>query len=258
MALQVIGAGFGRTGTRSLQHALELLGFGPCAHMADLIDDPRGIDQWGEAARRAGRGEPVDWDRLLGRYRATVDWPGCAFWEELAGAYPHAKVVLTVRDPERWYESVRSTIYAPRQMRRASRLASAAITVGGFAAPGPRRALRLADELIWDGLFGGRFEDRAHALAVFRRHVEAVTARIPPERLLVYEVREGWGPLCRFLGVEPPPAVPFPHLNEAAAFRRLVGRRLALGGVGFAILGAATVSGARRAAASLQSRPRVG
>jgi len=250
--LQVIGAGFGRTGTRSLQAALEIVGFGPCAHGATLIDDPRSIDRWREAARRRAQGQPVDWDVLLGPYQATVDWPAAHFWEDLAVAYPGAKVVLTVRDPDRWYDSARDTIYGPRRLRRASPLAGAAITLGGLAAPGPRRALRLADELIWDGLFGGRFEDRSHALAVFRRHVEAVTARLPPERLLVYDVREGWSPLCRFLGVDPP-REPFPHLNDGAEFRRLVGRRLALGGLGFALLGAATVSGARRAAGFVEA-----
>ncbi len=246
MVLRVIGAGFGRTGTRSLQAALEPLGFGPCAHMADLIDDPGGIDRWEGAVQCAAGGQVVDWEGVLPGYRATVDWPGAHFWAELAGAYPEAKVVLTVRDPERWYESARETIYGPRRLRRASRLASAAIALGGLAAPGPRRALRLADDLIWDGVFGGRFEERAHAVAVFRRHVEAVTDTIPPERLLVYEVKQGWGPLCRFLGVEPPAGVPFPHLNDGAAFRRLVGQRLALGGIGFALLGGATVSGAGR------------
>lgn len=150
-------------------------------------------------------------------------------------------MILTVRDPARWYECARGTIYGRRRLRRGSRLAAAAITLGGLAAPGPRRAPRLAVELIWDGLFGGRFAERAHAVGFFRRHVEAVIARVPVERLLVYEVRQGWGPLCRFLGIEPP-SVPFPHLNDSAEFRRLVGRRLALGGVGFALLSAATLS----------------
>src|SRR5712692_3824595 len=105
--LKIIGAGFGRTGTLSLKHALEELGFGPCYHMEELFDKP-GVDaQWDAIVR----GEPVDWNTVFKGYQATVDWPACAFYKALMQAYPDAKVLLTVRDPEKWYESVSSTIY---------------------------------------------------------------------------------------------------------------------------------------------------
>ena len=109
--MKVIGAGFGRTGTMSLKEALEELGFGPCYHAIELFENPAHAGLW-EAAER---GEPVDWDELLGGYEATVDWPGCTFYKDLMQAYPDAKVLLNVWDPERWYESAANTIYNIRR-----------------------------------------------------------------------------------------------------------------------------------------------
>jgi hypothetical protein len=105
--MKVIGAGFGRTGTMSLKVALEQLGYGPCYHMVELFEYPDDVERWEAAVR----GEPVNWKEILAGYRATVDWPGAAFYKELAERYPEAGVILTVRDPERWYESARNTIF---------------------------------------------------------------------------------------------------------------------------------------------------
>ena len=213
--MRVIGAGFGRTGTTSLKSALETLGFDPCYHMTEVFANPRDAETW----RAAWRGEPVDWDAMLGPYEAAVDWPACTFYAELMERYPEAKVLLSVRDPERWYESTRSTIYEMSRVTRDSRTARVAFGLmsllffGGFARTGA------GEEIIWNGTFDGRFEDRAHAIGVLERHNEEVRRRVPPERLLVYEVKEGWGPLCEFLGV-PEPDEPFPRLNDAAEMRR--------------------------------------
>ena len=213
--MRVIGAGFGRTGTTSLKSALETLGFAPCYHMTEVFANPRDAEVW----RAAWRGEPVDWDAMLGPYEAAVDWPACTFYAELMERYPEAKVLLSVRDPERWYESTRTTIYELGRVIAASRTARVAfglvslLTFGGFARTGA------GEEIIWNGTFDGRFEDRAHAIGVLERQNEEVRRRVPPERLLVYEVKEGWGPLCEFLGV-PEPDEPFPRLNDAAEMRR--------------------------------------
>jgi Sulfotransferase domain len=213
--LRVIGAGFGRTGTTSLKAALETLGLDPCYHMTEVFAHPRHAEGW----RSAWRGAPVDWDAILGPYEAAVDWPACTFYEELMERYPEAKVLLSVRDPERWYESTRTTIYELSRVLAGSRTARVAfglvslLAFGGFARSGA------GDEIIWNGTFGGRFEDKTHAIEVLERHNEEVKRRVPPERLLVYEVKEGWGPLCEFLGV-PDPDEPFPHLNDAAEMRR--------------------------------------
>jgi hypothetical protein len=200
MALQVIGAGFGRTGTHSLQVALETLGFGPCHHMREVMAHPKQAATW----QAAHRGEKVDWARFLADYRACVDWPSCTFYRELMVAFPDAKVLLSVRDPERWYESMRETIYE----------------LSGRSPPGwlraiapPLRAVSDTASAIWTGTFGGRFEDKAHAIAVFEANIAEVKRVVPPERLLVFEVTQGWGPLCEFLGV-PVPDQPFPRLND--------------------------------------------
>jgi Sulfotransferase domain len=209
--VDVIGAGFGRTGTLSVKVALEALGFGPCYHMVEVFEHPEHIPAWQAAAE----GAPVDWGTVFAGYRATVDWPGCTFYESLLREYPRARVLLTVRDPERWYESAAATIYqANRAAVRAGEEAPAHVPAAG----------RMIDTLIWRRTFGGRFEDKAQAIACFERHNREVQERVPAERLLVYDVAEGWAPLCRFLGVPVPEGRPFPHLNDRAAFGHRVGQ----------------------------------
>jgi Sulfotransferase domain len=204
----------GRTGTLSLKVALERLGFGPCYHMMEVIDHPDHLALW-EAATGGDMGAL---ERVLDGYPATTDWPACTFWPALVAAHPEARVVLTVRDPDRWYDSVRSTIH------RISRFAMGAPQ--GSAPPETRRMAAMVDALVWQGTFGGRFGDRAHALEVFRRHNDDVRRGVPADRLLVYEVGQGWEPLCTFLGVSVPDE-PFPHLNDAASFHE---RIAAMGG----------------------------
>lgn len=215
--MKVIGAGFGRTGTTSLKAALEELGFGPCYHMTEVFAHPEHAKLW----QAAWRGEPVDWDGFLGGYEAAVDWPACTFYKELMQRYQDAKVLLSVRDPERWYESTQNTIYELSMAFDRSRIFRGIFGLisffvfGGFA--GNRSSV--VNDIVWQGTFDGRFEDKAYAIEVFERHNEEVKRRVPPERLLVYEVKEGWGPLCKFLDV-PEPEGPFPHLNDTAQIRR--------------------------------------
>jgi hypothetical protein len=214
--VEVIGAGLGRTGTMSLKVALEQLGLGPCHHAIEIFNDPARVPLW-EAALD---GQPIGWDRLLAGYRSTVDWPACTHYEELIEVYPRAKVVLTVRDPERWYESVRTTIYDIHGSSDGP----------GFMPPMEetppeiRPARELMDRVIFRDTFGNRFGERSHAIEVFEAHNAEVERRVPAERLLVYEVREGWAPLCDFLEVAVPDA-PFPHLNDREAFMKLVDER---------------------------------
>jgi hypothetical protein len=206
--MRVIGAGFGRTGTLSLKRALEDLGFGPTYHMQEVMRRRGHVDAW---LRYARTGE-VDWDRLFAGFGSGVDFPVSCVWEELAAHLPDAKVVLTVRDPQRWWESTATTIYRAGTVFPGWMLRTVPVT---------RHFTEMVDRLVWQGLFDGRFLDRAHAIGVFERHVEHVRATCPPERLLVFEVADGWEPLCAFLGV-PVPDHPFPRLNDAAAMRRLL------------------------------------
>ena len=215
--MRVVGAGFGRTGTTSLKAALEELGFGPSYNLSEVFANPEHVGFW-EAAGCPTR-EGLDWEGFLAGYEVAVDWPACSFYEELMEAFPEAPVILTVRDPAPWYESTRSTIYELRRLTAGPLPVRAAFALAGLFAPGVAGTVRLADRLVWEDTFDGRFEDRAYAMEVFERHNEAVRRRVPPERLLVFDVREGWAPLCYFLGVEAPDE-PFPRLNEAREMRR--------------------------------------
>ena len=202
MSLQIVGAALGRTGTNSLKLALEQLGFGPCHHMYEVRDHPEQLPYWQAAAR----GEHPDWDRVFAGYRSCVDWPSARYWREIAAHYPDAKVLLTLRDPESWFESVHATIYP-------------VIESWPTREPGHfRDTMEMAHEIIVAQTFGGRLDERDHALAVYRAHAEDVRRTIAPERLLAYDVAQGWGPLCAFLGV-PVPDAAFPHTNTTAEFR---------------------------------------
>lgn len=213
MALRVIGAGFGRTGTMSLKHALERLLGGRCYHMVEVIENAHS-EFW---ARKA-RGERAEFEEVLEDYVATVDWPTTRYYAELAQRYPEAKIVLTVRDPERWYESTRTTIRKLTRMMQRPPVRWMIQSVGKMRAfPG------MTDDVVWGprGEFGGRFEDRDHAIAVYEAHNAEVERSIPADRLLVYELKQGWGPLCEFLGV-PVPDGPMPHANDAAVMQRRI------------------------------------
>lgn len=200
--LKLIGAGFGRTGTLSLKKALEELGFGPCYHMVELFENEGANEQW----EAISRGLPVDWNTIFAGYQATVDWPACAFYKELMRVYPDAKVLLSVRDPEKWYKSAASTIYATSSLHRD---------------PDSLHA-RMINAIIWQGTFEGRFEDKDYAIDVFLRHNEEVKRYVPPEKLLVYDVKQGWEPLCAFLDVEVPAGKPFPYLNDRESFLSMI------------------------------------
>ena len=200
MGLEVIGAGFGRTGTMSLKLALEKLGHGPCYHMVEAMKRPAHDTVWQVAAD----GGPVDWDRLFGGFRSAVDWPAAAFWPVLIDKYPRARVILTTRDPESWFRSMSSTIF-PVVLSRPAR-----------DKVDHRRMVR---SVIVRNTFENRTGEKGFVLDVFRRNTERVLREIPAGRLLHYRLGDGWKPLCEFLGAAVPDA-PFPHVNDTAAFRR--------------------------------------
>jgi hypothetical protein len=191
MPLKIIGAGPGRTGTLSVKIALEQLGFGPCYHMMEVMMHPKSIVQWMAAAD----GNP-DWESIFKGYAATVDYPGCSFWREISNRYPEAKVLLTIRDPDQWFESTQATIFSARAIE--------ALRTTPMA--------KFMERTVWRD-FGDRMHDRDFMVASFKRHNAEVESAIPKERLLVYEAAQGWEPLCAFLGV-PVPAAPFPRRNS--------------------------------------------
>ena len=204
IAMRVIGAGFGRTGTHSIKTALERLGLGPCHHMYEVRNNPATLGVWQEAAG----GAAMDWAAAFRGYVSQVDWPGAAYWSEIAGAFPDAKVILSVRDPEEWYESIRQTILPSVRIGRQR-------TDDDFA----RDLAEMIHRTVDVGLFGGRLHERSHALKVFAEHIEAVRDTISRDRLLIFSVADGWKPLCDFLGKQMPDG-PFPSTNSKEEFLR--------------------------------------
>lgn len=195
MTMKVIGAGFGRTGTASLKIALETLLGEPCYHMSEVLGKPGHVDLWLEAAA----GKPV-WDSIFKDYVATVDYPGANYWRELAAAYPAAKIILSVRDPERWYTSTQETIFSH--------------TLEDIQA-GTKWG-RMIKATINDHLEGD-LHTHDHLIKAFNDHTDAVKASFGPDRLLVFEAKDGWDPLCRFLDV-PVPDAPYPNVNSKEEF----------------------------------------
>jgi hypothetical protein len=208
MTLKVIGVGFGRTGTLSLKHALEELGRGPCYHMVETFAHPGHDAMW----LAIGRGEASDWRPILDGYAATVDWPGVAIWKELVAANPHAKIILSLRDPDAWYASAAATIFARMLEFEAMFAAGNAETID----PIRKRHMEMINAIVVEKSFGGSL-DKAHAVAVFNAHNDEVRRAVRPERLLVYEAGQGWEPLCAFLDV-PVPATPYPKVNTTDDF----------------------------------------
>lgn len=171
MVLKVIGAGFGRTGTLSLKFALEQLGFDQCYHMMEVFKHPEHREMW----RRAHLGESIDWDLLFEGYQASVDWPSCNLWREQLARYPDAKVILSLRDADKWYDSVMATIYKSSSASAESE--DEATRQGGL----------WVREIIWDRLFDGRMDDREAVKQVFNDHNASVQREVPPGQLLVFE-----------------------------------------------------------------------
>jgi hypothetical protein len=142
----------------------------------------------------------MDWRRLLQGYAAAVDFPACIYYRELMAAFPEAVVVLTLKDPLQWWES----------FSRLQRLTSKARLLC-FCIPKLRNIARFTDKVIIQDVFGGRL-DKETCIAAYSRHIAGVRAAVPRSRLLEFDVRQGWEPLCGFLG-RPVPQKPFPHLN---------------------------------------------
>ena len=201
MALDIIGPGFGRTGTSSLKTALEHLGYGPTHHMFEVRDNPAQLPYWQALAR----GEKPNWNDVFSGYRSQCDWPGARYWRELAAFYPDAKIILTVRDPDEWYDSVEATIL---------KLTAARSQIDD---PHLSGLVNMAHAIVDESEFGGRMTDRDYAISVFNSHTAGVQAAFPSSRLLTFDVRDGWEPLCRFLGSEVP-AISFPRLDSSRQF----------------------------------------
>ncbi len=211
-SIEVIGAGLPRTGTLSQKLALEELGLGPAYHWVNVIADlEHQVEYWERALDGDGR-----WEEIFAGHRSSVDWPGGYFYRELMEAYPDAKVLLSVRDPEAWERSFRDTIWTMSYGETVMPLLSRA---RAEIDPRWKRYLALVDRMFWgpQGTFAAGHAEPAQLIEQMLAHEEAVKRDVPPERLLVWEVGEGWEPLCEFLEVDVPDG-PLPHANDRGTF----------------------------------------
>jgi hypothetical protein len=202
VTIRLIGAGLGRTGTMSQKQAIERLTGERCYHMFEVFTHPEDVPTWAAAVA----GEPVDWDALFGDCVATVDWPGCNFWRQLADAYPDAPVLLSTRDSaETWWQSADNTIF-------------------NVFRNGPEDPddpwFRMADPLIRAVIPDP--SDEAGSKAGYERHNAEVRAAIEPARLIEWQPGDGWAPIAAALGVAVPDE-PFPHTNSTKEFRTRAG-----------------------------------
>lgn len=234
--LEVLSLGTSRTGTLTMVEALKILGYPAPYHYASIFANVRDADMWQEAFRlKYGGGKiglggaplaskderaKVDWraffDRLLGHCGAITDNPAVLFWEELAHAYPEAKIVVVERDVDKWLPSI-------------------GLLLDGVQNPFARYVLRFTDPqwfgrisnlgATWIGaLFGSTNPQQAkqNARGAYAAYYSRIYAGVPEERMIQYKLGSGWEPLCSFLGKEIPD-VPFPHCNEAETLNNAVG-----------------------------------
>jgi hypothetical protein len=212
--MKLIGAGLPRTATTTQMFALEQLGLGRCYHMRDLLVDlESGLPLW----ESADQGAP-EWERIFGDAGSTVDWPSARYYRELMSYYPEAKVLLSVRDAEDWVPSMRQTVWGIFHGDSVIRhLCDARAVID----PLWRRYAALMRSMTWEeeaGVLAGETYTDEGLAAVMERWNQTVIDTVPAERLLVWNPREGWDPLCEFLDTDIP-SEPLPRLNDTNSFR---------------------------------------
>ncbi|CAO3625030.1 unnamed protein product [Mucor fragilis] len=202
-SLEIIGAGFGRTGTDSLRTALNMLGY-KTHHMKSFREDPD-LNDPDDFYNAYNDREHANWDHIYRGYTAAVDWPTAAFWRDLHAKYPNAKIILTVRDADSWYASAKNTIASYQQHSNSP-----------VDPNHPRfKMTRMAQATCLDGRLkdAEAFSRQEEMKKLFLDHNEEVKRVVPADQLLVMELGEGWGKLCAFLGKDVP-NVPYPNVNS--------------------------------------------
>ena len=217
MSLKIIGAGLPRTGTNTLKQSLEQLGLKHVYHMKELLVNPDRLYLW----KRLDETGDTDWDALYAGYDGTVDFPGYPWYKEHMKKYPDAKVILTVRDFEDWYKSVDSTVFRAGPQTPLEKMKMMGKLLSSARARKVVKCIKWFKKAFFVDRLKGQFEDKEFARKFWENHLADVKASVPKDKLLVYDVRDGWGPLCKFLGVEEP-AEPLPHLNKKENFKKML------------------------------------
>jgi hypothetical protein len=218
MSIKIIGAGLPRTGTNTLKASLEKLGYIKTYHMKELLAHPENLHYW-LSLKNSGI---TKWEELYQGYEATVDFPGYPWYKEHMVRYPDAKVILTVRPFENWYTSIYSTIWQAGPQTLFQKIAMMSRLLFNRRLRAVIRCVKFAKGSIFGVHLQGKFEDKAFAEKMFNQHIAEVKAHVPAEKLLIYDVSEGWGPLCKFLNL-PEPDEPLPHLNKKEDFKAMLG-----------------------------------
>jgi hypothetical protein len=217
MAIKIIGAGFPRTGTNTLKCALEIIGISKSYHFKDLLLNPENLHYW-ETLAQTGN---TNWEEIYEGYEASVDFPCYPWYKEHMKQYPDAKVILTVRPFDKWYTSVKSTIWTAGPQSISEKISMLIKLPFDPHLRKVIKCIKFVKGFLWEKQFQGRFLDKEFVESIWNQHIEEVIAYVPKEKLLVYDVRNGWAPLCEFLGI-PEPAEAFPHLNKKENFKTML------------------------------------
>jgi len=217
MSIKIIGAGFPRTGTTTLKRCLETLGHSKVYHMKELLVNPERLHLW----KTLDETGDTDWDALYSGYDATVDFPGYPWYKEHMKIYPDAKVILTVRDFEGWHKSVFKTVWTAGPQTPLEKIKMMGKLIMSSRARNVVKCIKFFKKIFFADELKGKFMDKAFAEKVWNDHIAEVKSSVPADKLLVYDVRDGWGPICKFLGVEEP-AEPLPHLNKKENFKEML------------------------------------
>ncbi|KAI7882022.1 hypothetical protein K492DRAFT_176543, partial [Lichtheimia hyalospora FSU 10163] len=211
--LKVIGAGYGRTGTDSLRTALNMLGY-KCHHMKEMFRYGRHPEMFTEAFKHPEK--PVEWNTIYDGYDAAVDWPTVAFIDRLMVEYPDAKFILTIRDADSWYKSVKNTIWQLEHKAKAK-------DTPADLPEDIKNQREMTRTIVLDGAFDDldRFLDEERIKGIYNAHNEWVKKNIPSDRLLIMELGEGWERMCKFLD-KPMPSEPYPRVNSTGAFKQML------------------------------------
>jgi len=225
MPPKVIGAGHGRTGTNSTREALAKLYNCPKAkvyHMDSILHEGQIADAkiWMDMLEAKGKGDKEKVKALakpmLDPYECLLDYPPSIFYEELMELYPEAKCLITTREADAWYTSVVQTLYAVRQAQEGTWMIYVDSWMIKFTA--------MVDALLWKGpncLLPNFIDDKAGTIKRFDEWTTTALSKFPKDRVLAFSVKEGWDPLCKFLG-KPVPEGPYPRVNEAQVFADVI------------------------------------
>ena len=217
MSIKIIGAGTPRTGTTTLKKCLETLGYTKTYHMKELLVNPHNLHYW-KRLRETGT---TDWEGLYNGYQATVDFPCYPWYKEHMERYPDAKVILTIRDFESWYKSVSSTVFTAGPQTPAEKIKMLGKLLVSSRARNVVKCIKFFKSYFFEEALQGKFADKEYVRAFWEGHIASVKEHVPEDKLLVYDVRDGWGPLCEFLG-KPIPEEELPHLNKKENFKEML------------------------------------